>query len=88
MSDEKDFLLEVGTRYNHWSELLEEFRAGVVVLDTIKPQYVSKADVVKRGSLVDAIQLIEKQLDRHSNMDKKVWDMGRQINAIPKAEVK
>jgi hypothetical protein len=77
-------LSAIGTRYDHWMELLEEFRSGVVAIDTIRPQYKSKADEVRRERLEATIELIEKQLERRANYDRKVWDMGRQINAIPK----
>lgn len=77
-------LMAVGTRYDHWMELLEEFRSGIVALDTVREQYRSKADDVRRQHLNSAIDLIEKQLERHSNYDRKIWDTGRIIDAIPK----
>lgn len=79
-----DHLRQLGTRYQHWTELLDEFRAGIVVLGKIKETYRSKADEVKEEQLKNAVELIEKQLTRHSDYDKKVWTMGSQINAIPK----
>lgn len=79
-------LSETLTRYEAYQELRELWQNGIVAIERIQPQYVSKADSITLRSLVAAVELIDKRLLELSGFDMKKFDLRRTIDGIQTAE--
>lgn len=62
-----DTLMETGTRYEHWNELLDIFRQGVAVVDGMTHAGTSDREV--RTKLAGAIEVIEKRLNHAAGLN-------------------
>jgi hypothetical protein len=62
-----DALLETGTRYEHWSELLDIFRQGVQVVAGMP--HPSAGDITMRTKLENAIEMIERRLNNIAGLN-------------------
>lgn len=83
---ESEPLMEVGTRFEHWSELLDTFRTAVVILENLHPGLGSAADLRKKVKIENAIEMIESQLNRFSNREDMQFKLAQEIERLPKAE--
>lgn len=80
-----DSLLDVGTRFAHWNELLDTFRQGVQVVDNMS--FPSDADKEMKASLETAIKMIERRMSNVAGLNSNFipdWKM-REVWAV-KAE--
>lgn len=62
-----DKLMETGTRFEHWNELLDTFRQGVYVID--KMEYPSDGDKEMKKNLATAIMMIERKLSNSAGLN-------------------
>ena len=88
MVAEAEPLLETGTRFEHWSELLEAFRNAVVIIDKNYPTTLrtsASMDMQKnRVKIENAIELVESQLNRLANRDEQQYKLAMVIERLPK----
>lgn len=88
MVAEAEPLLENGTRFEHWSELLDAFRSAVVIIDRDYPPTLSTMraqDMRKnRVKIENAIELVESQLNKFSNRDEEQFKLAQIIEGLPK----
>lgn len=77
-------LSDEGTRYKHYSELLEQWRLGTDVLENMSQSYQHPADKKRLTDLKAAVALLEKQLEVMSGYDKEQWSLREQVNQIPR----
>jgi hypothetical protein len=69
---EKMFPLdEVGTRFDHYSELREVFADGIEIMTNMRAEHRSAADVIKLAELKAAEKLIAKRLEVLSGYERK-----------------
>lgn len=74
-------LEDVGTRYQHLSDILESWELG---LDVLEHQTSSETNQTRIQQLKAGISLLRTQMDQMAGFSSKVWDLREEINRIPK----
>lgn len=62
-----DTLLETGTRFEHWNELLDIFRQGIQVVAGMS--YASEADKNMKTKLENSVEMIERRLNHIAGLN-------------------
>src|SRR5579864_1459608 len=74
---------DVGTRYQHLTDLMELWQTGLEVMN----KYDFDSDKENKVKLKNAIELLQKHIDNKSGYDFKAWSLRDTIERIPaKAE--
>jgi hypothetical protein len=70
---EKQYPLdEIGSRFQHYSELREVFADGIEIMTNMRAEHRSAADVIKLAELKAAEKLIAKRLEVLSGYERKM----------------
>lgn len=81
--ESKQDLNDAGTRFKHYTELLELWKTGEEILDTICDRpYVTEQDQINLERIRIAVALLEEQINILSNYSIKKWDMREEIDSI------
>lgn len=78
-------LEDVGTRYQHLTDLRDLWADGIQTLSNIKPQWRSEADTILRKNLELALEMLDKQFEVLSRYNQgEEFHMGREIEQAVK----
>lgn len=76
-------LMENGTRYQHYTELIDIFSLGIEVINNLGT-HKSDADEKSRVELEHAVNRIQKRMDVLSKYSAKQYALAKDVNSIPK----
>jgi hypothetical protein len=82
--DKKKTLQDVGTRWEHLSDLLDNWSIGVEVVRQSYARYPNDKDKLRLAQLEAAVKIIKMETDRLAEYDQKQWRLQDEINRIPK----
>lgn len=80
MDESKQELTDVGTRYEHLTDLLNFWETGLDVMERIK----CDSDKERRPKLEGAVELLKKYLDNKSGYDYRAWSLRSAVDSISK----
>lgn len=72
-------LMQMGTRYDHYTELKEIFALGIEVINNMRPGIASEGDKKMKVKLEAAVELIEKRLLYLADYENQSWKTNRDI---------
>jgi hypothetical protein len=78
-------LMETGTRYDHYMELVEAFNLGIETVNNMKESHRSTLDIEIRGRLKVTVEMIEKRINYLSGFSTETRpgsDLDRTVYAI------
>jgi hypothetical protein len=77
-------LTDVGTRYEHYSQLIDQWEVAANQIKKIQPQYRSDREELMMSTLEDCATLLRRQMEAMAKYDTKQWSLRDEINRIPK----
>lgn len=77
-------LMEQGTRYQHYMELIDIFNLGIEVLNNASTVQKSKTDDQTKTELEHAVKRIQSRMDVISKYSAKQYGLAAEINKLPK----
>lgn len=77
-------LMEKGTRYQHYMELIDIFSLGIEVLNNASSVQKSDTDEKTKVELQHAVNRIQSRMDVLSKYSAKQYGLAAEINKIPK----
>ena len=75
----KPKLTDIGTRFDHLSELLDGWRDGVEKVKNTLKSYRNDGDILRLERLEAAVLLLENRLEILSQWDSKQFDLEREL---------
>lgn len=78
---------ELGTRFQHYSELREVFAEGIEILMNVSEIHKSSSDVIKLAELKSAEKMIAKRLEILSGYERKTVYSGTLPSALRQIEM-
>jgi len=77
-------LTDIGTRYQHYSELLDLWETGVDIMTHLKADLLGDEDKIRIGELQIAVRMLTKQFDVMSDYNRKIYSLCSDIDSIKK----
>lgn len=78
----KDPLLQVGTRFDHYTELIDKYLLAIQRIKATYERFPNASDYRKWAEYEAFVRIMREELDKLANIDQKQWSLGQEVDVL------